>query len=124
MSVYLKGRRGGEKITFRPFKDLGRILRERGQKPSSAVQTKNEAAVDDDALFREAMRDVREIQDFRQMEASRRAPVAIRMRRDDEALKALTEITSGRRPISIEMTQEFVEWRNPAYSVRTVLCEG
>ncbi|MGW8272045.1 MAG: Smr/MutS family protein [Thermodesulfovibrionales bacterium] len=118
-----KGKRYQERITFRPFEDLGRILLERGHVLSAGVQKGDDCPGDDEEIFQEAMSDVREIQDFRQMTVARRNPGSLEMRRTHDVAKTLEEITTGRRPISIEMTQEYVEWRNPAYRVRPDSCD-
>lgn len=115
-----KEKRCRERITFRPFEDLERILLERGYRPAGGAQKRDDVTLDDEELFREAMRDVHEIQDYRQMKVMGKKPSPPRTRKEHDSARALEEITSGRQPISIEMTQEYVEWTNPAFDIRTV----
>ncbi len=67
----------------------------------------------DEELFREAMADVREIKEFREIPF--RATPGIRPRpfRGDDALEVLNEIVAGKRKIRIADTGEYIEWTLP-----------
>ncbi|HMK60246.1 MAG TPA: Smr/MutS family protein [Dissulfurispiraceae bacterium] len=104
-----------EDFSFRPFRNLGDII------TSGSIRTdtpgKNigfEIIADDEQLFRAEMRDVREIEEYRKIPVRRRGISHMNrlVHPDEEAARVLSEISSGKRPIKLEDTQEYVEWTN------------
>jgi len=108
-----------ETFLFQPFEDLKKIIERKGlSMPSSPppVAIKDEPA-DDEALFADAMREVREIKEFRRIPVQRKKSIALRRKisSDKEAIQALEEIVTGRRAIHLPDTQEYVEWIHQDY---------
>lgn len=121
-----------DEFSHQPFKDLKKLLKKRKKEEnkntplyppllSGEIKEKvfPEIFLDDDTLFSNAMREVKEIREFREIPVhQKRAAPASRYKNssaDHEALNALEEIVSGRRPISLADTQEYVEWINKDY---------
>lgn len=74
--------------------------------------------VDDEALFKSAMTDVKEIKEFRRIPfASPKREVVMKKNINDvNVLNILEGIVKGNVKINLEDTQEFVEWVTPSYS--------
>ena len=100
-----------------PFKDLKKNLEARRKKTKEAPAVKKQKVPDDEELFGKAMREVREIREYREMPLySRKTASEFKITSSDsEALKALEEITKGKRPINLPDTSEYVEWVNRDY---------
>jgi DNA-nicking Smr family endonuclease len=112
-------KREPDDFSFHPFEDLKEIVDRKGIRlvvPAQAAPKKEEVLKDedDDQVFADAMREVREIEEFRKLPVRRRkaAPARRKCSTDREALDALREIVSGRRPMHLPHTQEYVEWVN------------
>jgi DNA-nicking Smr family endonuclease len=124
------GRKKPEEESFanRPFAQLSVILKQQGLKPlqKKTLQEKKEQLLSDEELFSEAMREVREIKDFREIPVSRKVDHPVRRKESGEELKILEEITKGLRPIHLPDTQEFIQWKNAGCreSVVTMLHGG
>jgi len=108
-----------ETFLFQPFEDLKKIIERKGlSMPGSPppVAIKDEPA-DDEALFADAMREVREIKEFRRIPVQRKKAIALRRKisPDNEAIQALEEIVTGRRAMHLPDTQEYVEWVHQDY---------
>jgi DNA-nicking Smr family endonuclease len=107
-----------EPLTYHPFKDLNKIIRGKEQdlspKPPPSTEEK---PVSDEALFREAMKNVREIREYSKMPVSRKNPQPAQKQNpcDKDALRALREIVLGERPIILADTQEYIEWIHRDY---------
>ena len=107
-----------ETILFEPFKDLKKIIEGKGLKISGIPPVaKKDVPPNDDELFVIAMREVREIKEFRKIPFQRRKVIALcrKMFPDKEAIKALDEIVAGKRAMHLPDTQEYVEWINQDY---------
>ena len=107
-------KREPEDFSFRPFRNLGKIIvtEKVDTKPSVAPVT--EACPDDEELFLAEMKGVREIEEFRRLPVRRKVTASVRTPPDSDAetLKTLEEISKGGRPIRLSDTQEYVEWAN------------
>ena len=107
-----------ETFLFQPFEDLKKIIERKGlsMPGTPPVAIKDEPA-DDEALFADAMREVREIKEFRRIPVQRKKSIALRRKisSDKEAIQALEEIVTGRRAIHLPDTQEYVEWIHQDY---------
>ena len=95
---------------FTPFKGLKGILESR-QFPVSAkkiVVTKS-----DEEIFRDAMADVREIREFRELPL--KSPPRFDKTRPlkDDSLEILQQIVNGERKITLADTAEYIEWIRP-----------
>ncbi len=107
-----------EDFSFRPFRQLKASIR---KSPATAEPEKKCPAPPpppgDHEIFLQAMKDVREIKEFREMPVRKKPVTVIRRQEhpDKEALKTLEGITRGRLPIRLADTQEYVEWMNPDY---------
>jgi DNA-nicking Smr family endonuclease len=113
-------KRAPQAFSFRPFEDLKEIIERKGIAAAGkpAADKKDEQGSDEDEdLFAVAMKEVREIKEFRQLPVryAKAVPCFNHNRRGPDALHILDEITRGRVPINLPDTQEYVEWVNPAY---------
>ncbi|MEJ2685442.1 MAG: Smr/MutS family protein [Candidatus Sulfobium sp.] len=109
-------------FSFHPFEDLKKIVDGKGIKLVSGQKPIERKEIvkkeNDDQVFADAMREVREIEEFRRLPVRRRKvpPARRKCSTDREALDALEEIVAGRRPMYLPHTQEYVEWVNRDYS--------
>lgn len=115
-----------------PFRGLKRALeekskerelrkgREKALKPGPEEKPEETMAERDtpEAAFEEAMKDVREIKEFRSLpvEQPRRAPVRPEAGHDDEgeAHRELLAIVRRQKPITISDTDEYMHWAAPS----------
>ena len=107
-----------ETFLFQPFEDLKKIIEDKGVKISCKPPVaKKEKPVNDEELFVNAMREVREIKEFRNIPLQRKKEMALpgKISSDNEAIKILEEIIAGKRSIHLPDTQEYVEWKNRDY---------
>ena len=107
-----------ETFLFQPFEDLKKIIEGKGMKISCKPPvTKKEEPVSEEELFVNAMREVREIKEFRNIPLQRKKEMALpgKISSDNEAIKTLDEIIAGQRSIHLPDTQEYVEWINRDY---------
>ncbi len=66
------------------------------------------------------MADVREIKEFRQIPYERKPPRIVRARNDEsEGIEVLRKLISGKLPLEISKTQEYVQWRLPSRTEAT-----
>ncbi|HSW64051.1 MAG TPA: Smr/MutS family protein [Dissulfurispiraceae bacterium] len=75
----------------------------------------NQSSLSDEAVFAQAMQDVREIPEFRslQIKHRKREPVHLTDQAEPHIGRILREITQGKRPLPLEQTQEYVSWLHP-----------
>jgi DNA-nicking Smr family endonuclease len=110
-----------ETFLFQPFEDLKKIIEGKGLSMSCKppVATKDEPIKNDEELFANAMREVREIKEFRRIPVRQRKAIALRRKisSDKETIKALDDIVTGRRDVNLPDTQEYVEWIHQGYRV-------
>ena len=107
-----------ETFVFQPFEDLKKIIEGKGLRISCKPPAAKKAEpVNDEELFVNAMREVREIKEFRDIPVQRRkeTPIPGKISSDKEAIKALEEIVTGQRSVHLPDTQEYVEWINRNY---------
>ncbi len=115
-------RQTSETFIFQPFEDLKKIIESKGPiisiKLPAVKKEEPLTPVNDEELFAEAMSAVREIKEFRDMPVHRRTDIPLfrKVSTDNEALKALEEIVTGRRAMDLPATPEYVEWINQDYS--------
>jgi DNA-nicking Smr family endonuclease len=109
-------------VTFQPFEHLRDMIESRGKRMSPVSTAPTKTKMSDEELFSDAMREVREIAEFRKIPFRCRgaAPVRKGAFRDDETLKTVAEIVAGRRPLNLPDTQEYVEWVSPSYKADIV----
>jgi DNA-nicking Smr family endonuclease len=114
-------KQASETFLFQPFEDLKKIIEGKGLSMSCkpAAATKDEPVNNDEELFANAMREVREIKEFRRIPLQRKKTIALsrKISSDEEAIKALEEIVTGRRVVHLPDTQEYVEWIHQDYRV-------
>jgi DNA-nicking Smr family endonuclease len=107
-----------ETFLFQPFEDLKKIIEGKALSISCKPPvTKKEEPVNEEELFFNAMREVREIKEYRNIQVRQRKQAALpgRISSDKEAIKALEEIIAGQRSVHLPDTQEYVEWINRDY---------
>ncbi|MFA5353425.1 MAG: Smr/MutS family protein [Thermodesulfovibrionales bacterium] len=100
-----------------PFENLKELMARKGFSPVRKTVKEEkapDAVPDDDELFARAMRDVREIPEFRMLPIRHKKPKPEYKREPGgEAVAALDDICKGRRPMDLSNTQEYMEWVNP-----------
>jgi DNA-nicking Smr family endonuclease len=107
-----------ESLFFKPFEDLDKIIENKEIKiASEPSQSINVISVSDEDLFQNAMKEVREIREFRQIALHPKKVITLCKKNfpDEEALITLKEIVSGKRTVNLPDTQEYVEWINHKY---------
>ncbi len=104
-------------VTFQPFEHLRDMIESRGVRMSPRAAVPEQKRISDEELFIDAMREVREIAEFRKIPFRCRgaAPVRRSVSRDDEALRAVADIVRGKGSLNLPDTQEYVEWVGPSY---------
>jgi len=101
-------------LSYNPFK---RVKIDQAKLPRSGkVQTRTkiqEAGKSDEEVFSEAMADVREIREFREMPVSKIPKKTPPRPKEDDAILVLKEIVSGKAKIRLSDTSEYIEWAGP-----------
>ncbi len=104
-----------EIFLFQPFEDLKKIIEGKGL---SMVRKRPAAKKDlppaDDQVFYDAMKEVREIKEFRSLPVRKNKEITLRRESspDKEVVTALEDIISGKRALFLPDTPEYVEWIN------------
>lgn len=107
-----------EPFSYHPFQKLGHLLKDQKPPDRKPPPRKDKPAViSDDVLFREAMKEVQEIKEFRELpvRAAKKTARSGRRQAADEPLRELEDIVQGKRAVRLSDTQEYVEWVNPRY---------
>lgn len=107
-----------ETLVTHSFKDLKKIIRRR----KTSVSHKTKAAekvkcISDEELFFDAMKEVEEIEEFRNIPVRQKisGPSVNKRSSDQEDEHILRDIITGRRGINLPDTQEFVAWIHRDY---------
>ncbi|MBI5099743.1 MAG: Smr/MutS family protein [Nitrospirae bacterium] len=116
-------KRSFEAILHQPFKDLKKLMQKRikktGIKRGPVPGIEEDTRLTDEELFRDAMKEVREIREFREIPVyQKKTSFSCKSKNtqsDQEALEALEEIVKGRSVINLSDTQEYIEWINQDY---------
>lgn len=111
-----------------PFKDLKKLVKKK-KKNAAFPDTAKSDPVSDEMMFMNAMKEVSEIKEFRDLPLNpkKRASESCATKPlDMEAVTALEEIINGRRPVRLPDTPEYIEWINKDYkdSIVTRLHNG
>jgi len=111
-----------------PFKDLKKLIKKR-KKKAVTPDTVKPAPVTDEMMFIDAMKDVSEIKEFRELQLTPKKKSVERFISkplDVEAITALEEIVQGKRPVHLSDTPEYIEWVNKDYkdNIATRLHKG
>jgi|SRR5208283_2519221 len=111
-------KRAPEAFSFQPFQNLKDII-EHNRIPVAVTPAAEEKQNhdSDDEVFAAAMKEVREIKEFRQIAVHPKKDVG-RYRHNTprhDALQILKDIINGHSAINLPDTQEYVQWSNPAY---------
>jgi DNA-nicking Smr family endonuclease len=98
------------KVSLTSLKDLSTVLeKSKGiQHEKKPAETKT-----DEEVFHEAMADVREIPEFREIPLLKPRKKKIPVKQRDTTLTMLQQITDGERKITIADTGEYIEWMSP-----------
>lgn len=113
----MKRKKTDAAISYRPFAALADLVRKRSsdlKHRGTGEKTVAESPTDDE-LFLRAMRDVREIPEFRAIRISfgKNRTALQHPKREPLPHALLEEITCGKKPVILEQTQEFVWWIHP-----------
>jgi DNA-nicking Smr family endonuclease len=99
--------------SFAPFKGLKEALADRHIVLREIKVDKIRNPKTDEEVFSEAMADVREIKEFREIPLTKqRAAKRIRVTKDD-TMEILSQIVKGQRRITLSDTPEYIEWVHP-----------
>lgn len=97
-------------FTYTPFKDLKEFLRKNNFLLSCSNKSYEKT---DEEIFQEAMADVKEIKEFREIPLNKvKKNISIKIQKDN-SLDILKEIISGKRKIPLSNTPEYIEWVHP-----------
>ena len=111
------GNHNTENSFYHPFKNLKTLIKKRKKKAASTDADKP-GPVNDDTIFINAMKEVIEIKEFRELplnQKKRALQNCADKPLDLEAVTALEEIVNGRRPVHLPDTPEYIEWINKDY---------
>lgn len=103
------------------FKNLDRYFKPGRQEPRHGGSSAgSERHLLDAEVFTHAMRDVREIKEFRRLRVYQKRPDILSPQPDPDtrSLSILREIVEGKRKIDLSDTQEYVQWVNRDYHCR------
>ncbi|MFZ5905781.1 MAG: Smr/MutS family protein [Nitrospirota bacterium] len=103
---------GSYKVSLTSFKDLGRVL-EKSRGIPHEKKTASSVKKTEEQVFHEAMADVREIPEFREIPLRKPRKKHISVKQSDDTLNILRQITEGRRKITLADTGEYIEWMSP-----------
>jgi len=95
---------------FTPFKELKGILESRQISFSAKKITVTKS---DEEIFRDAMADVREIREFRELPLKSPPKFGKTRPVKDDSLDILQQIVDGKRKITLADTAEYIEWIRP-----------
>lgn len=103
---------------IQPFKDLKNILERKKKKTSPHhISKEGKLPLSDEELFTEAMKEVKEIEEFRNIPVYQRKTAVSQRKKsaDSEVITALEDTVRGRKSIHLPDTQEYIEWVHPDY---------
>jgi len=98
-------------LTYAPFQGLKEIL-ENCKFP--LTRKRQHETRSDEEIFRDAMSDVREIREFRELPVRKPPKVKSLPDRKDNSLDLLKQIIDGRKKITLSHTAEYIEWVHPS----------
>ncbi len=98
------------KLSYTPFKGLRKVLE--GNQFTFAKKDIVEIRTDEE-IFLDAMSDVREIREFRQIPPKQPPKIVFPPERRDESLEDLKRVVTGETKIRISDTGEYIEWISP-----------
>ncbi len=107
-----------ESFSFRPFKNLKKMIEGKGFHDSAAGNTsKTIEKTNDEELFLNAMEKVKEIKEYRAIPVYQKRVRPLHKKVDPcrETMRILEEITKGKRDMPLTETQEYIEWHNSDY---------
>ncbi len=110
-------KQSSDTLVSHSFKDLKRLIKKK-KKKAAPTDTANTSPVCDEMLFINAMREVSEIKEFREIPLNRKKGASvscISKTLDRDAVTALEEIVIGTRPVHLPDTPEYIEWINRDY---------
>jgi len=97
--------------SFTPFKGLKEALESNKYTFSKKDTIKRET---DEEIFLDAMADVREIKEFREIPLKKPPRFKHRPVRTDDSIEILRQIVNGKGKIRLSDTGEYIEWISPA----------
>lgn len=108
---------------YYPFKDLGKIMEKKIAEGNRVKSGQKSEDVSDNEIFQNAMKEVAEIKEFSSIQVRRKraAPMRKKESAGNEERLALQEIVSGKRPLNLCDTQEYIEWTNRDYAGEIVM---
>ena len=96
--------------SFTPFKGLRDALDNNKYVPGKTIAPEIKT---DEEIFLDAMADVREIKQFREMPPKRPPKITISRAREDDSLEDLRRVVRGELRIRLSDTGEYIEWVRP-----------
>jgi len=136
VNIMQQDKHSSEEYFNQPFKDLKKLIKKKRKKTMNMTaqftavsgrgalsrpctgQTKDNS-ITDEAVFHEAMKEVQEIKEFREIPVQQKKTSSTckynNTSSDQEALKSLEELVKGRGMINLSDTQEYIEWIDQDY---------
>lgn len=96
--------------SFTPFKGLKEVLESNKYTFSKKNTVDNKT---DKEVFLDAMADVREIMEFREIPFNKPSKIKLSPVQKDDTLDILRQIVNGKRKIRLSDTGEYIEWISP-----------
>jgi DNA-nicking Smr family endonuclease len=96
--------------SFAPFKGLKKALENNNRLLSKKIPLETKT---DDDIFHDAMADVREIKEFRQIPLKKPPKFKLVPPQKDDSIEALRRIIKGEIKITLSDTGEYIEWIHP-----------
>ena len=98
-------------MTYAPFQGLKEVL-EKNKFP--LTRKRSHETRSDEEIFRDAMSEVREIREFRELPVKKPPKLKNLPVRKDNSLDVLKQIIDGRKKITLSHTAEYIEWVHPS----------
>jgi DNA-nicking Smr family endonuclease len=101
-------------LTYTPFQSLREFLEKNRfpLNPKKTAETKVDTKSDEE-IFQDAMSNVREIKEYRKLQAKKPPKVKRISIQKDNSLDLLQQIIDGRKKITLSDTAEYIEWAHP-----------
>lgn len=105
----------GLRYSLKSFKDLKEVIEyinKEGLIKKENIENKPENKTDEE-IFYEAMADVKEIKEFREITPKKPPKIKLFHPHEDDPFRILKQIVSGERKIELSNTGEYMEWVSP-----------
>ncbi len=98
------------RYSLKSFKELKGIVECINKESLKGIENHNDKT--DEEIFREAMADVKEIKEFREI-IPKKPKIKLPHRVEEDSFRILKQIVNGERKIKLSDTGEYIEWVSP-----------